>query len=62
MRYGRQGPAARDKPARMTPDEAALAAFAALRRRDWAGAIEAADALRAPDRPALEARAAVYCV
>jgi tetratricopeptide (TPR) repeat protein len=44
----------------MTPDEAALAAFAALRRRDWAGAIEAADALRAPDCPALEARAAAY--
>ncbi|MDP2308997.1 MAG: hypothetical protein Q8P18_23440 [Pseudomonadota bacterium] len=44
----------------MTPDEAALAAFAALRRRDWSAAIEAAEALRAPDRPALEARGAAY--
>jgi hypothetical protein len=44
----------------MSPDEAALAAFAALRRRDWAGALDAADTLRAPDRPALEARGAAY--
>ncbi|MDP2316122.1 MAG: hypothetical protein Q8P41_24710 [Pseudomonadota bacterium] len=44
----------------MTPDEAALAAFAALRRRDWPAAIAAAEALRAPDRPALEARGAAY--
>lgn len=44
----------------MTPDEAALAAFDALRRRDWPGALAAADALRAPDRPALEARGAAY--
>lgn len=44
----------------MTPDEAALAAFDALRRRDWPAALSAAEALRAPDRPALEARGAAY--
>ncbi len=44
----------------MTAEEAALAAFAALRRRDWAGAVAAAEDVRAPDRPALEARGAAY--
>jgi tetratricopeptide (TPR) repeat protein len=42
------------------PDEALLAAFAALRRHDPAAVLAALDGLRAPTRPGLEARAAAY--
>ncbi len=44
----------------MNPDEAALLAFDALKRGDWAAALAAAERVTAPDRPALEARAAAY--
>lgn len=44
----------------MTPDEAARAAYEALKRKDWTGALAAAEQVRAPDRPGLEARAASY--
>lgn len=44
----------------MTPDAAAVAAFEALRRKDWAAALAHAEAVHAPERPALEARAAAF--
>lgn len=44
----------------MTPDTRAVAAFEALRREAWAEALAHAEAISAPDRPALAARAAAY--
>ena len=44
----------------MTPDAAAVAAFEALRRKDWAAALALADSVHVPDRPALGARVAAF--
>ncbi len=44
----------------MDPDEAVLAAFAALQRRDATSVLTMLDGLKAADRPGLEGRAAAY--
>jgi hypothetical protein len=44
----------------VTPDEAALATFDALRRKAWDDVVALSAGIVAPDRPGLEARGAAY--
>jgi hypothetical protein len=44
----------------MSPDAAAVAAYEALRRKEWEAVVDAAVGVVAPDRPALEARGAAF--